>query len=144
MQRKTVRNPASAAFLGVVIFGFSVFMFVMGLAADDRNVHYEGIFYGILGVASAVIVLDLFFVVKFEYDEYGFTYTDPFLRKRDIRYDEIFSLMKTAKNTLRIELKDGKEMLLSTSTRSAKEFENVLKLEYAKYSAQGLQGVMLN
>ena len=67
-----------------------------------------------------------------------------FGRKREVSYDEIFSLMMTTRNTLRIELKDGAVISVSTFTKPSKEFVQVIKSAYMRNSQQNNINEMYN
>ena len=137
-------HPYSDAQSGFIVFGllfiaFAVFEFMKGFSSSDRNEFYQGVFYGILSVVTGVAVLVMFLMVKYEYDENGFIYTNPLGKKREISYSEIFGLMRTNKNTLRLDLNDGSFISVSTSTKAAKEFAAVIEAAYAQNTQQNRQ-----
>jgi hypothetical protein len=142
--RKTVRITPLALVGGLIILIFAVISFVDAFAADDKNRFYADIFYGLIFSVTSVVVIVMYFMLKYEYDENGFLYTNVFGRKREVSYDEIFSLMMTTRNTLRIELKDGAVISVSTFTKPSKEFVQVIKSAYMRNSQQNNTNQMYN
>lgn len=143
-ERKTVRITPLALVGGLIILIFAVISFVDAFAADDKNRFYADIFYGLIFSVTSVVVIVMYFMLKYEYDENGFLYTNVFGRKREVSYDEIFSLMMTTRNTLRIELKDGSAISVSTFTKPSKEFVQVIKSAYMRNSQQNNINEMYN
>lgn len=124
---------------GVLFIGFSVCEFVYGLSESDVTKRNSCIIFGILAAVIGIAVLVMFFMVKYEYDDKGFAYTNSLGKTREISYDEIFGLMYTAKNTLRVELTDGTAISISTATKQAKEFARVLEAAYVRKSQAAVQ-----
>ena len=142
--RKTVRITPLALVGGLIILIFAVISFVEAFSAVDKNRFYADIFYGLIFSVTSVVVIVMYFMLKYEYDENGFLYTNVFGRKREVSYDEIFSLMMTTRNTLRIELKDGAVISVSTFTKPSKEFVQVIKSAYMRNSQQNNINEMYN
>lgn len=136
-EKKIVRAPVIELLFGLFFMAASVFEFVSALDKDnnvtERNSGYT---YGVLGLIIAVFLIVMYFMVKYEYDETGFTHTSVFGSKRNIAYTDIFSVMYTNKNSLRIETKDGLVMTLSTSSKAAKEFADFVVQNYKQQVAQ--------
>ena len=135
-ERKTVRITALALVSGSIMLVFGIILLAEAFGSADKNRFYYDIFYGLIFSVSAVIVIIMYFFIKYEYDENGFLYTNVFGRKREIRYDEIFSLMMINRNTLRAELKDGSVISISTFTKPAKEFAGVIERAYMRNTQQ--------
>ncbi|MBR6337437.1 MAG: hypothetical protein IKR76_06860 [Ruminococcus sp.] len=137
--RNIVRNPPVLLLFGVLFIGFSVCEFVYGLSESDVTKRNSCIIFGILGAVIGIAVLVMCFMVKYEYDDKGFAYTNSLGKTREISYDEIFGLMYTSKNTLRVELSDGTAISISTATKQAKEFARVLEAAYVRKSQAAVQ-----
>ena len=135
-ERKTVRITPLALVSGLIILVFGVISFVQAFGTDDKNRFYADIFYGAIFSVTSVAVIIMYFMLKYEYDENGFLYTNVFGRKREISYDEVFSLMMTTRNTLRLELKDGSVISVSIFTKPAKEFASVIERAYMRNTQQ--------
>lgn len=143
-ERKTVRITPLALIGGLVLLLFGVITFAETFITDDKNRFYADIFYGLIFSVTSVVVIVMYFMLKYEYDENGFLYTNVFGRKSEVSYDEIFSLMMTTRNTLRIELKDGSVISVSVVTKPAKEFAEVIKSAYIRNTQQNNINQMYN
>lgn len=134
--RKTVRITVLALVCGLTVLIFGAISFAQAFVTDDKNRFYADIFYGLIFSVSSVVVILMYFMLKYEYDENGFLYTNVFGKKREVSYDELFSLMMTTRNTLRVELKDGSVISVSLFTKPAKEFAEVMKRAYMRNTQQ--------
>ncbi|WP_156947341.1 hypothetical protein [Ruminococcus sp. NK3A76] len=131
-ERITVRSHIASLFFGLLFLCFGAFEFVHGLSENDVNKQHSDYIFCILGAVIGIAVILMYFMIKYEFDENGFSYTNVFGKTRDVSYDEIFSLMYTNKNTLRVELSDGTPISVPTSTKNGKEFARVVEAAYAK------------
>ena len=130
--RIIVRNHIASLFFGLLILVFGAAEFVNGVTEDDINRQHADYTFCAVGAVVGIGVILMYVMMKYEYDEHGFVYTNMLGKKREISYDEIFSLMYTNKNTLRVELSDGTAISIPTSTKKAKEFAKVLEAAYVK------------
>ena len=131
-ERITVRNHIASLLLGLLFLVFGAFEFVHGFSENDINRQHSDYTFCILGAVLGIAVILMYFIMKYEYDENGFAYTNMFGKTREVSYDEIFSLMYTNKNTLRVELSDGTPVSIPTSSKKGKEFARVIEAAYAK------------
>lgn len=115
--RIIVRSPVASVLLGVLLIAFSIAEVINSFTESEPNSRHADIFFAIIAAVSGIVFIVMYIMIKYEYDDKGFSYTNAFGKTREIRYDEIFSLMYTGKNTLRIELSDGEEISLSTGKK---------------------------
>ena len=136
-ETKTVRAPLIEFLLGVFFFAASVFEFVMGFRTEDNVTNRNSnITYGILGLVIAILLILVYFISKYEYDDNGFTYTSIFGKKRYVAYNDLFDVMYTNKNSLRLETKDGFSTSISINSKAAKEFAQVIIDHYKEQISQ--------
>ena len=128
--RIIVRNPVASVLLGVLFIAFSIAMIISGFSESEPNRQHSDFFFAVIAAVSGIVVIVMYIMIKYEYDDKGFSYTNAFGKTREISYDEIFSLQHTGKNTLRIELSDGEAISLSTGNKKAKEFAKVIEAAY--------------
>lgn len=130
----TVRYPPYILLFCLLFLGCACFEFAYAFASDTEHELYKSVFLGIMALILGIGLTLTYFLMKFEYDENGFIYTNAIGKKREVSYSDIFGILKTDRNTLRLDLKDGSAISVFTSTKKAKEFAEVILKAYAENS----------